>query len=38
MTNDPTPRPRERQNEDIEQDTGSDPRVPRREGDTGTMP
>ena len=34
MLTDPTPRPRERQNEDIEQDTGSDQRVPRRDGET----
>jgi hypothetical protein len=38
MTNDPTPRPRERQNEDIEQGTDSDQRVPRRDGETeGTV-
>ena len=34
MPNDPTRRPRERQNEDIEQGTGSDQRVPRRDGET----
>jgi hypothetical protein len=34
MLNDPTRRPRERQNEDIEQDTGGDQRVPRRDGET----
>ena len=42
MPNDPTPRPRERRNPDIEQDTGRDERVPRRDGETerteGTMP
>jgi hypothetical protein len=34
MANDPTPRPRERRNVDIERDTGSDDRVPRRDGET----
>jgi hypothetical protein len=34
MPNDPTPRPRERRNPDIEQDTGIDQRVPRRDGET----
>jgi hypothetical protein len=34
MPNDPTPRPRERHNPDIEQDTGSDRRVPRRDGES----
>lgn len=44
MPNDPTPRPRERRNVDIEQDTGpqdtgpqdtgTDERVPRRDGET----
>ena len=33
MPNDPIPR--QRQNPDIEQDTGSDRRVPRRDGETG---
>jgi hypothetical protein len=31
---DPTRRPRERQNVDIEQDTGTGERVPARDGDT----
>ena len=31
---DPTRRPRDRQSVDIEQDTGTDERVPAREGDT----
>jgi hypothetical protein len=34
MPNDPTPRPRERRNTDIERDTGADERVPRRDGET----
>jgi len=34
MPNDPTPRPRERQNPDIEQGTGRDESVPRRDGET----
>jgi hypothetical protein len=35
MPNDPAKRPRERRNPDIEQATGSDERVPRRDGETG---
>lgn len=39
MVSDPTRRPRERRNVDIEQDTGTDERVPERvperEGETG---
>jgi hypothetical protein len=34
MTNDPTPRPHERRNPDIERNTGNDERVPRRDGET----
>ena len=34
MPHDPTPRPRERKNPDIEQDTGGGERVPRRDGET----
>ncbi len=33
MSNDPNPRPRERRNIDIERDTGTDERVPRRDGE-----
>ena len=34
MSNDPSRKPRERQNVDIEQDTGKEERVPARDGDT----
>ena len=34
MPHDPTPRPRERKNPDIEQDTGGDESVPRRDDET----
>ena len=34
MTNDPSRQPPERRNPDIEQDTGHDERVPRRDGET----
>jgi hypothetical protein len=34
MPHDPAPRPRGRKNPDIEQDTGGDERVPRRDGET----
>lgn len=34
MSQDPTPRPRERRNIDIEQEIGTDERVPRRDGET----
>jgi len=34
MSNDPTRRPRERENVDVERDTGTDERVPRRDRET----
>ena len=34
MSNAPTPRPRERHKEDVEQGTGREERAPRRDGET----